>query len=77
MDWDEFLIGLSEREKCVVEKLLVSRNMSEIARSVKLDPKTIQNCRDQLVVKILDFMGPDILREIERRPGWRENLRRN
>jgi hypothetical protein len=62
LDWDAFLTGLSEREKLVVENLLAGRNMSEIARVVKLDPTTIHNYRNKLAVKILDYKGPDILR---------------
>jgi len=77
MDWDAFLSGLSDREKTVVEGLLSGLNGSEIARLVEVDPSTIRYFKQRLAVKILNFMGPDILREIEKRPGWRECLNAN
>jgi hypothetical protein len=74
MDWEYFLASSSDREKSVVEGLLAGLNGSEIARSFKVDPSTIQYFKKRLTMKILDFMGLDILIEIERRPGWKNNL---
>ena len=74
IDWDAFLVGLSDREKAVIEGLLAGYNGSEIARRFGLDPSTIQYFKTRLAVKILEFMGPDILVEIRRCPGWRNNL---
>ena len=74
MDWEAFLTGLNAREKSVVESLLAGRNMSELARSLGLDRSTIQYFKNRLADKILDYMGPDILVEIRRLPGWKNNL---
>jgi DNA-directed RNA polymerase specialized sigma24 family protein len=74
MDWEFFLSNLSEREKSVVEGLLAGLNGSEIARMFRVDPSTIQYFKKRLAAKILEFMGLDILIEIERCPKWRNNL---
>ena len=77
IDWENFLFGLSDREKAVSEGLLAGHNASEIARMFGLDPSTIKYFKTRLAVKILEFMGPDILIEIRRCPKWRNNLNAN
>jgi FixJ family two-component response regulator len=74
MDWEYFLANLTDREKSVVEGLLAGLNGSEIARKFRVDPSTIRYFKKRLTMKIMDFMGLDILIEIERRPGWKDNL---
>ena len=74
MDWEAFLAGLNAREKSVVESLLAGRNMSELASIVGLSVSTIKACKNGLAGRILDYMGPDILVEIRRLPGWKNNL---
>lgn len=74
LDWDAFLAKLSEREKAVVEGLLTGQTASEVARSLSVDPTTIRYFKQRLALKILDFMGADILREVVKRPGWRNCL---
>ena len=74
IDWEFFLSSLSEREKSVVELMLAGHKASSIARSLRLDPSTIGYFKQRLVMKILDYMGPDILSDVVRRPGWRNNL---
>ena len=74
MDWEFFLAGLTGRERSVVEYLLAGRNMSELARNLGIDRSTVQNFKNGLADKILNYMGPDILVEIRRVPGWKNNL---
>lgn len=77
IDWEFFLGSLTDREKSVVEGLLMGLNGSEIGRGLGLDPSTIRYFKDRLANKILEFMGPDILVEIRRRPSWKDNLNCN
>lgn len=74
MDWEAFLTGLTAGEKSVVEGLLAGLNGSEIARMFGLDPSTIRYFKNRLGLKILNYMGPDILIEIRRWPGWKNDL---
>ena len=77
MDWEFFLSSLTDREKSVVEGMLMGLNGSEIGRELGLDPSTIQYFRIRLASKVLEFMGPDILVEIRRWPKWKNNLNCN
>jgi DNA-directed RNA polymerase specialized sigma24 family protein len=74
MDWDAFLVGLTVRERDVVQLLLTGLSGSEIARMFGVDPSTVRYFKNRLADKILAFMGPDILIEIRRRPGWKNSL---
>jgi len=77
LDWEFFLASLTDREKAVVEGLLTGFNASEIGRKLGLDPSTIKNFKQRIAVKILEFMGPDILVEIRKSPKWKNNLNAN
>jgi FixJ family two-component response regulator len=74
MDWDAFLVGLTVRERDVVKLLLTGLSRSEIARMFGVDPSTVRYFKNRLADKILAFMGPDILIEIRKRPGWKNSL---
>ena len=77
LDWEYFLMSLTDREKSVVEGLLTGLNGSEIGRALGLDPSTIRYFKQRLAIKILEFMGPDILVEIRKSPKWKNNLNAN
>jgi len=77
MDWEFFIASLTEREKAVVEGLLTGFNASEIGRQLGVEPSTIRYFKQRLAMKILEFMGPDILVEIKRMPKWKNNLNAN
>ena len=77
LDWEFFIASLTEREKLVVEFLLAGQSLSELARKLRLDRSTIQQCKNRLAVRILEYMGPDILVEIRRMPVWKNSLNCN
>ena len=77
MDWDAFLVGLTVRERDVVQLLLTGLSGSEIARMFGVDPSTVRYFKNRLADKILAFMGPDILIEIRKRPRWKNSLNAN
>ena len=74
LDWEFFIASLTVREKSVVEGLLAGFNGSEIGRSLGLDPSTIRYFKKRLMMKILEHFGPEILIEIRRMPGWKNDL---
>lgn len=74
IDWEFFLTRLTDREKAVVEGLLTGLNGSEIGRALGIDSSTIRYFRQRLAVKILEFMGGEILRDILVKPGWKIGL---
>ena len=74
MDWESFMAGLSARDRIIVEFLIEGACGSEIARKLRVCDSTIQTGKRHLANAIVEFMGPEILQEIQRRPQWKQNL---
>jgi len=74
LDWDSFMEALDEREKAVIEYMVAGRCGSAIVRKLRVCDSTIQTIKRHLAKALVDFMGPEILKEIQRRPGWKDNL---
>jgi len=74
MDWDRFLDQLSHIEQLVVEFLSAGKTLREAGRKVGLSDSTMQSYRKKIAVKILEFMGTDVLKDIAHMPGWRISL---
>jgi hypothetical protein len=74
MDWSEFVSGLSERERSVINCIIEGRSLRDAAKSFRVCDSTMQGDKRKLAVKILDFMGFDILIEVRRSPRWKDDL---
>lgn len=74
LDWETLLALLTEREKAIVVYLTEGRTVSEVATLFKVSRSTMQQCKERLVTLIQEFMGVDILKEIQQSPDWRINL---
>jgi hypothetical protein len=74
MDWSEFVSGLSEREVAVIECIIEGRSLRDAAKSFRVCDSTMQGDKRRLAVKILDFMGVDILIEVRRSPRWKDDI---
>jgi DNA-directed RNA polymerase specialized sigma24 family protein len=74
MDWEEFVADLPARERAVVEFLIEGASGSAIARKLKVDSSKIKAIKQHLAQAIIKFMGPEILQEIQRLPGWKNSI---
>jgi DNA-directed RNA polymerase specialized sigma24 family protein len=74
MDWQTLLERLSQREKAIIEYLVEGRSVSDVAVAMKVSRSLMQQCKERLVQLIGEFMGVDILVEVGRMPGWRNDL---
>jgi ATP/maltotriose-dependent transcriptional regulator MalT len=74
MDWDSFLAGLSKRERSVVLLMIEGKCGAAIARALRTSAYTVKNSKHHLASKIIEFMGPDIIQQIQRRPGWKDSI---
>lgn len=74
MDWDIFIAGLPAREKAVVDFLVAGKTLRQAGQSLGVKDSTMQTSKRNLGAKILEFMGTEILVEIQQRPGWKEGL---
>ena len=74
LDWEILINRLSEREKAVIECIIEGRSLRDAAKSFQVCDSTMLGDRRKLAVKILDFMGADILIEVRRSPRWKDDL---
>jgi hypothetical protein len=50
------------------------RSLRDAARVLRVSDSTMQSSKRNVAEKILEFMGFDILVQIQRRPQWKQNL---
>jgi hypothetical protein len=74
MDWEALCAGLTGREQALIEHLLAGKNLSAVALKFKVSLSTMQQCKNRLAVRIMEYMGPDILIEVRHLPGWKNDL---
>ena len=74
IDWQNFMASLSLRDQAVIECLIEGKSVVSMARKFKVNDSTIQTSKRRLRIKIVEFMGSEILVEIQRRPQWKQNL---
>ncbi len=74
MDWQEFVAALPDRERKMVEFVAEGRSLRNAARAFKCSSSAVQSSKRDLALKILDFMGPDILVEVRRLPRWKQDI---
>jgi DNA-directed RNA polymerase specialized sigma24 family protein len=74
MDWSEFASALPERERAAIICLVEGRSLKDVAKRFRVCDSTMQGDKRKLAVKILEFMGPDILVQVQRSPRWKQDL---
>jgi DNA-directed RNA polymerase specialized sigma24 family protein len=74
LDWESFCAGLPERERVAVVLVAEGKTLRQAARYLGVSESTMQTSKRRLGVKILEFMGADIMIEVRRRPQWRNSL---
>jgi len=74
MDWDSFMAGLSGKEKAIIRFMVEGKPLTRLARKRHMDSSMMRHHKDRLAKSIVEFMGVEILAEIQRRPGWKESL---
>ena len=74
LDWEEFCADLPANEKAVVEFLIEGKSGSAIARKLKTTDSRIQTIKRHLAKAIVEFMGPEILQEIQKLPAWKNSI---
>jgi hypothetical protein len=74
LDWDEFWSGLSRRERAMIEFIIEGNNLRKAAHALRVSTSAIHASKRDLATRILDFMGPQILADIECRPRWKQDL---
>jgi hypothetical protein len=74
MDWETFCAGLPERERAMVEFVAEGMSFREVGKKFNVRDSAMQNSKRHLVKAVVEFMGADILTEVQRSPRWKENM---
>jgi FixJ family two-component response regulator len=74
MDWDSLLATLSARDQAIIQFMIEGTQGPTIARKLGVCSSTIHHRKKSLAAKILEFMGPQILQEIQCWPRWKDDL---
>jgi FixJ family two-component response regulator len=74
MDWESFMLGLSARDQAVVTLLIEGKDATSIAKELRVCSSTISHRKTRIAKSIVEFMGPQILTEIAKKPKWIDNL---
>ena len=74
MDWESFMAGLSARDQAVVTLLIEGKDATSIAKELRVCSSTISHRKTRIAKSIVEFMGPQILTEIAKKPKWIDNL---
>ncbi len=68
------MAGLPEREKAAVMFVAQGGTLRDAARALGVSDSAMQQSKRNLGVKVLEFMGSDVLRDVQRRPQRRDGL---
>ena len=74
MDWQSFMASCSARDQAIIQFLIEGKTGSAMARKLGVCTSTINHSKKNLAVKILEFMGWDILVQVQRTPRWKQDL---
>jgi hypothetical protein len=74
MDWETFLAAISKPERDLLSFVAESGTFRHAAGALRLSNRMIQTAKGHLASALLQFMGVDILSEIQRKPEWRNNI---
>jgi len=74
LDWQMFWSRLSKREKAMVQFVAEGRPLRKAARALRCSRLVVKNTKRDLALKLLDFMGSDILAQVQRSPWWKKDL---
>lgn len=74
IDWDEFIGRQDECSKAIVVALVEGESVRPLSVRFKLSASTIQNRKQQLGLRIREFMGVDVIGDSTRQPQWRDGI---
>jgi hypothetical protein len=74
MDWEEFVAALPERERVAIEFMVQGKSLRDAAHVLRVSDSAMQTSKRELRAKIIEFMGANILAQVQSRPQWRQNL---
>jgi hypothetical protein len=74
MDWEAFISKLSDQDRAIIQCLVEGDPLAGLARKRRVNYATLIYHTRRLARSILEFMGYDILAQVQHKPGWRDNI---
>ena len=74
LDWQALWQKLDEVAKAILRALVDGSELTRLVSSLKLSRSSLQTRKNQLAELIREYLGEDILRQVQEHPGWRNGL---
>jgi hypothetical protein len=74
MDWESFMSRLSDRDRAIIRCMVEGDPLAGLARQRRINYSTLVYHTRKLAQSIREFMGQDILAQVQRSPGWKNNI---
>jgi hypothetical protein len=58
----------------MVQFVAEGKSLRKAARALRVSSSAVKNTKRDLALKLLDFMGADILVQVQRSPWWKKDL---
>jgi FixJ family two-component response regulator len=68
------MAGLSARDQQIIQFISEGKSRSAMARELNVCTSTINYRKKNLALKIQEFIGDEILVDIQRSPRWKQDL---
>jgi len=74
LDWAAFVSRQSPQGRAIIQCMDEGGTLKEVAKRFGVSTSAIHAHKKRIGVALLEFMGTDILQDVNRRPQWTENL---
>jgi hypothetical protein len=74
LDWSEFIEDVDQRQLTMIFDALEGKTITSSVRKRGIKYPTIRKLKAELVSKVHEDFGTDILQEVTRRPAWQAGL---
>jgi hypothetical protein len=74
MDWETFFERQSHRGRMLLTVVAEGCTLRDVAHMLGVSDSLMQGEKRKVASALKDFMGADILAEVNRQPMWRNNL---
>jgi len=75
LDWHALVALLDEKARAILKCLAEGRPLLEVAMTYRISRSGVQTLKQKLERVVDEFMGPDVLAQVQRLPRWKDNIR--
>jgi len=75
LDWQSLLPTLDDKARAILECLAEERPLREVAVTYRISRTSVQTLKEKLKLSVIEFMGTDLMAQVQRLPRWKDNIR--